>query len=88
MYIYKCIVYISMYLYIHRYINIHTYICVCLYVCIYDKLGKLAERLGDNKQRGHNKRILPGSKGEITHKNKLNIKLYNHVYGPREQEQT
>ena len=33
---------------------------------------------------GHNKRILPESSREITHKNKLNTKLYNHSYGPRE----
>ena len=28
--------------------------------------------MGDSKQRGHNKRILPGSKGEITH-TKINL---------------
>jgi hypothetical protein len=38
----------------------------------------LAEGMGDNKQSGYNKRILPKSSGEITHKNKINTKLYNH----------
>jgi len=31
----------------------------------------MAEKMGDNKQMGHNKRILPGSKGEITQEKKL-----------------
>ena len=33
------------------------------------------------KTKGYNKRILPESSGEITHKNRLNTKLHNHSHG-------